>query len=181
MQPNVITYNCPVGQQGTNDTSSFMTSRFNSANIAETRQTLWTKQCDKDAPSSHITALKTMNGSEAALHSEHHTKYEGGLTSTSPLAIWFWAAVIFVKEFEPQAIGMPTFVDEFVPHAIGIPVFVEEFVPQAIGIHVFVEELVPQAIEVTPQSLRRPRHRRQVDCRRAILDGALNLQFMGPN
>ena len=102
-----------------------------------------------------------MYGSEAALHSEHHTKYEGGLTSTSPLAIWFWAAVIFVKEFEPQAIGMPTFVEEFMPHAIGIPVFVEEFVPQAIGIHVFVEELVPQAIEVTPQSLRRPRHRRE--------------------
>ena len=80
--------------------------------------------------------------------------------------------MIFVKEFAPQAIGMPTFVDEFVPHAIGIPVFVEEFVPQAIGIHVFVEELVPQAIEVTPQSLRRPRHRRQVDCQKAILDGA---------
>ena len=60
-----------------------------------------------DAPNRHITALKTMNGSEAALHSE---------------------------DFVPHAIGIPVFVEEFVPQAIGIPVFVEELVLQAIEI-----------------------------------------------
>ena len=69
-----------------------------------------------------------------------------------------------------QAIGILIFVKDFVAQAIGIPIFVEEFVPQAIGIPVFVEELVLQAIEITPQSLRRPRHRRQVDCRKAKND-----------